>query len=185
MKTTKTAATMTQTNAAPVTKQEVMDRFVENMTWEIDRRSGEIRKAIERRQAELAQIAQYLASPTDVIRAPFALENDWSGHQDLHETAGQFKIWLALKRQFEQLTATQAAINKTLGNEPTAGPEAVLQGLIEWVINAAIDDSSRAERSSNGFSNAIAICQGQGRGFAYREIRQMLHIYLTSVGKAV
>jgi hypothetical protein len=161
-KTTKAITPVVKTLRTPDEVFAYLERAIER-SIESDRKSIEEGIASQREAYNKASCAfldvaddgqQWLASRTITLA--------YSSLQAMHETNGEFQVWLAFRNTV-----------KKFRNEGSEGLD-LFRRIAASNANAAIDDEYRHENSSSQFSNATTNATAQGRGRAYRRIRDLL-----------
>lgn len=93
----------------------------------------------------------------------------YSELQSMHETNGEFQVWLAFRKTV-----------RDFHNEGLVSID-LFRRIATSNANAAINDEYRHENSTSQFSNAITNATACGRGRAYRRIRDLLENCLAEV----
>jgi hypothetical protein len=158
----------------PLTRDQVMEKLVER----IDSRIDDCRKEIDRLVVQRANMYASLATKFQAValdgpdktllnQGLYDVRNSISGSKLLHEQAGQMYAWVAIKRAYDSVRTDMGL-----------SYEAILAGLTEYNVFDALHNSDVSGMSStDGFSNAVAISEAEGRQRGRRGIAELLERY--------
>lgn len=89
-------------------------------------------------------------------------DNSYWPMEQTSEASGRLKVWSMTARSLAHLRKTED------------NPLRLLCLLRDEAVRYALGDRSRSESSTNAFSNAMAMHQGNGRGYAHEQVVNLI-----------